>query len=75
MKQRFKVHPGTWELITKLYDSHILGYEELAELLDCTPSRVQQIVLTTRKRLAGVNTGADTASSSEQDQDGGPSAA
>lgn len=77
MKFKAKIHPGTWDLITDLYDNHILGYEELAELLDCSPSRVQQIVLTTRKRrsLVGVSASVDASPSGEQDEDNGPSAA
>jgi antitoxin component HigA of HigAB toxin-antitoxin module len=58
-----KVHPATFELVRKLKDNWGLTYEDLSDLLDVTPSRVQQIVLHQRKKGIGH---VDISPSSEQ---------
>lgn len=71
-----KVHPGAYDLITDLYDNHILDYEALSALLGVSESRVQQIVLQTRRRRnaeRGIH--ADAASSGFPDHGGGTPAA
>lgn len=45
-----KVHPASFEIVLKLKDRWGFTYEDLSDLLDVTPSRVQQIVLHQRKR-------------------------
>jgi hypothetical protein len=58
-----KVHPASFEIVLKLKDRWGFTYEDLSDLLDVTPSRVQQIVLHQRKR--GLDD-VDSRSSSEQ---------
>jgi predicted transcriptional regulator len=58
-----KVHPASFEIVLKLKDRWGFTYEDLSDLLDVTPSRVQQIVLHQRKR--GLDD-VDSCSSSEQ---------
>ena len=58
-----KVHPASFEIVLKLKDRWGFTYEDLSDLLDVTPSRVQQIVLHQRKRGIGH---VDSRSSSEQ---------
>jgi hypothetical protein len=45
-----KVHPASFEIVLKLKDRWGFTYEDLSDLLDVTPSRVQQIVLHQRRR-------------------------
>jgi hypothetical protein len=58
-----KVHPASFEIVLKLKDRWGFTYEDLSDLLDVTPSRVQQIVLHQRRR--GLDD-VDSRSSSEQ---------
>jgi len=58
-----KVHPASFEIVLKLKDGWGFTYEDLSDLLDVTPSRVQQIVLHQRRR--GLDD-VDSRSSSEQ---------
>jgi hypothetical protein len=58
-----KVHPASFEIVLKLKDRWGFTYDDLSDLLDVTPSRVQQIVLHQRKR--GLDD-VDSRSSSEQ---------
>lgn len=44
-----KVHPASFDLVLTLKDTVGFTYEELADILGVTPSRVQQIVLHQRK--------------------------
>lgn len=44
-----KVHPATFNLVLRLKDQVGMTYEDIADLLGVTPSRVQQIVLHKRK--------------------------
>ena len=46
-----KVHPANFPLILKLKDQVGFTYDDLSELLDVTPSRVQQIVLQERRKV------------------------
>ena len=59
-----KVHPASFDLVLKLKDHLGLTYEDLSDLLEVTPSRVQQIVLHQRKLRESGN--ANFSSSSEQ---------
>jgi cyanate lyase len=59
-----KVHPASFDLVLKLKDRLGLTYEDLSDLLEVTPSRVQQIVLHQRK-LEGMGN-ANFSSSSKQ---------
>jgi hypothetical protein len=55
-----KVHPASFDLVLTLKDDVGFTYEELAEILGVTPSRVQQIVLHQRRMKRGevdANTG------------------
>jgi Mn-dependent DtxR family transcriptional regulator len=45
-----KVHPASFEIVLKLKDRWGFTYDDLSDLLDVTPSRVQQIVLHQRKK-------------------------
>lgn len=45
-----KVHPAAFDIVLKLKDHWGWTYDDLSDLLDVTPSRVQQIVLFQRKR-------------------------
>lgn len=44
-----KVHPASFDLVLTLKDEVGFTYDQLAEILGVTPSRVQQIVLHQRK--------------------------
>jgi DNA-directed RNA polymerase specialized sigma24 family protein len=60
-----KVHPASFDLVLTLKDKVGFTYEELADILGVTPSRVQQIVLHQRKNKgweedADVSSGYDT---------------
>jgi plasmid maintenance system antidote protein VapI len=44
-----KVHPATFDLVCTLKDQVGFTYDDLADILGVTPSRVQQIVLQQRK--------------------------
>jgi len=46
-----KVHPAVFPLILKLKDQIGFTYDDLSDLLDVTPSRVQQIVLQERRKV------------------------
>ena len=59
-----KVHPASFDLVLTLKDEVGFTYDQLAEILGVTPSRVQQIVLHQRK----VN-GTDVNSESSYAQD------
>jgi len=48
-----KVHPANFPLILKLKDQIGFTYDDLSDLLDVTPSRVQQIVLQERRKVTG----------------------
>lgn len=48
-----KVHPATFDLVLKLKDKVGFTYDDLADLLEVTPSRVQQIVLHQRRTKRG----------------------
>jgi len=45
-----KVHPATFGLVLRLKDRWGFTYDDLSDLLEVTPSRVQQIVLQQRKQ-------------------------
>lgn len=49
-----KVHPATFPLILKLKDQVGFTYDDLSDLLEVTPSRVQQIVLQERRKVGTV---------------------
>lgn len=61
-----KVHPASFDLVLTLKDKVGFTYEELADILGVTPSRVQQIVLHQRKVKGG--TDADASSGYEPDE-------
>lgn len=44
-----KVHPASFDLVCTLKDEVGFTYDDLANILGVTPSRVQQIVLQQRK--------------------------
>lgn len=46
-----KVHPAVFPLILKLKDQIGFTYDDLSDLLEVTPSRVQQIVLQERRKV------------------------
>jgi len=45
-----RVHPASFDLVLKLKDHWGFTYEDLSDLLEVTPSRVQQIVLHQRRK-------------------------
>jgi hypothetical protein len=55
-----KVHPASFDLVLTLKDNVGFTYDELAEILGVTPSRVQQIVLHQRKIRGGEDANAGT---------------
>jgi len=56
-----KVHPASFDIVLKLKDRWGFTYEDLSDLLDVTPSRVQQIVLhQRRKETSNVDIGASS---------------
>jgi plasmid maintenance system antidote protein VapI len=46
-----KVHPANFPLILKLKDQIGFTYDDLSDLLEVTPSRIQQIVLQERRKV------------------------
>jgi predicted transcriptional regulator len=62
-----KVHPSSFDLVLTLKDKVGFTYEELADILGVTPSRVQQIVLHQRKNK-GWEEDADVSSSYDTDE-------